>query len=335
MRRFNEILSSLLVAMAIVAPAFSAGAVGVTLRAKLDSAMILMGNTTAMHLELVQDRGATGVFSIDRTDTINAFVEIAARIIPDTTDLGNNRQQINRDIILQSFDSGVYVLPPVLYITGKDTIESNPLTLKVIPVKVDSLRDIHDYKPVHEVPFRLLDLVPSWITDYWWIYLLVAIIIAAGVYAYLRWFRKGENPFKPREVQLPPYDEAIKRLQELKAKNLWQNGQEKEYYTVMTDILRNYIDRRFDINAVEMTTTQIIATLKQNDETRAVNEQLKEILDVADFVKFANQRPLADDNEMAYQRAVRFVEDTKPVEATPAEGEIEGESADREKEVKP
>ena len=74
-----------------------------------------------------------------------------------------------------------------------------------------------------------------------------------------------------------------------------------------------YIDRRFDINAVEMTSSQIIDTLKRNDETRAVNEQLEMILEIADIVKFANARPLADDNEVAYQRAVNFVEATRPV----------------------
>ena len=102
-------------------------------------------------------------------------------------------------------------------------------------------------------------------------------------------------------------------LQNLKQRQLWQNGQEKEYFTGLTDILRVYIDRRFHVNAVEMTSTEIIATLKQNDETRAVNEQLSMILEVADFVKFAGARPLADDNEMAFQRALQFVEATKPV----------------------
>ncbi|MBR1544172.1 MAG: cell wall anchor protein [Muribaculaceae bacterium] len=333
MKRFNNILATIILAASLAGVSLPVSAAGITLRAKLDSATLLMGNTTALHLELVQDANVNGAFSVDRTDTLNSFVEIAARIKPDTVSLGNTRRQINRDIIIQSFDSGVYVLPPILYFAGRDTIESNPLTLKVIPVKVDSLKDIHDFKPVHEIPFRLFDLLPSWITDYWWISLLLMLLLAAATYAYLRWFRKGENPFKPKEVILPPYDEAMKRLQELKGQNLWQNGQEKEYYTVLTDILRNYIDRRFGINAVEMTSTQIIDTLRKNEETRAVNEQLKEILSIADFVKFANMRPLADDNETSFQRAVRFVEDTKPVEVEP---ETEPDEADnQEEEVKP
>lgn len=317
--------------MTVIASMLNAG--NVTLRAKLDSATLLMGNVTSLHLEIIQDKGTSGVMNIDRTDTLNAMVEIAARIKPDTSDIGNNREQIMRDLIIQSFDSGLYVLPPVQYVVGRDTFSSNPLTLKVIPVKVDSLQNIHDYKPVHEVPFKLLDFVPAVVARYWWLILLVLLLTVAAAYAYFKWFSKGKNPFKSEEKQLPPYDEAMQRLQALKARNLWQNGQEKEYYTEITDILRNYIDRRFDINAVEMTTTQIVDTLKRNEETRAVNEQLKDILEIADFVKFAKVRPLADENEGTYRRAVDFVEQTKPeepaedTEDTDAEQPTPGEEA--------
>ena len=164
------------------------------------------------------------------------------------------------------------------------------------------------------VPFKFFDWVPDFIADYWWAWLLLLLLTAAGAYAYFRWYKRGINPLRPEKKRLPAYDEAMLNLQALKARQLWQNGQEKEYFTGLTDILRVYIDRRFSVNAVEMTSTQIIDTLKRNDETRAVNEQLGMILEMADFVKFAQARPLADDNEMAYQRAVNFVEATRPVD---------------------
>ena len=298
----------------------------VSITAKLDSAILLMGKTTALHIEVVQEKGANGLFPIDHVDTLNAWVEIADRPAADTTDLGNNRIQINRDIILQSFDSGMYAIGPIAYVVGGDTVRTKQLTLKVLPVKVDSLQDIHDLKPVEGVPFKLFDWVPDFIADWWWAWLLALALIAGGLYYYHRWYKKGINPLKPERKRLPAYEEAMVNLQNLKQKQLWQNGQEKEYFTGLTDILRVYIDRRFHVNAVEMTSTEIIATLKQNDETRAVNEQLSMILEIADFVKFAGARPLADDNEMAFQRAVQFVEATKPVAA---------QTDDNGKEVKP
>lgn len=303
----------LLALVALVA----AQAAPVTITAKLDSVNLLMGKTTALHIEVVQDKGVRGMFPIDQLDTLNAMVEIADRPKADTTDLGNNRVQINRDIILQAFDSGMYVIAPIAYVVDCDTFRSKQLTLKVMPVKVDSLQDIHDLKPVEDVPFKLFDWVPDFITDWWWVWLLLIALVTGALYYYHRWYKKGLNPLKPERKRLPPYDEAMLNLQNLKQRQLWQNGQEKEYFTGLTDILRVYIDRRFHVNAVEMTSSQIIATLKQNDETRAVNEQLSMILEIADFVKFAGARPLADDNEMAYQRAVQFVEATKPVVAQP------------------
>ncbi len=297
-------------AVLLMATAIGSWGGNVTFKAKFDSATLIMGKTTALHLEITQDKDARGFFVNEQADTLNAMVEIAERPQADTTDLGNNRIQINRDLIIQSFDSGMWIIKPIPYVVNGDTAYSNQLTLKVLPVDVSQMKDVHDIKPVETVPFNLLD----WLPDYWWAWLLGILLIAGGIWAYHKYYKKGVNPLKPSRKRLPPYEEAMINLQNLKAAQLWQQGQEKEYFTGLTDILRVYIDRRFDINAVEMTSSQIIETLKKNDETRAVNEQLGMILEIADIVKFANARPLADDNEVAYQRAVNFVEATRPVE---------------------
>ena len=298
-----------IVMIALVLLAATAWGGNVTFKAKLDSATLLMGKTTTLHLEITQDKDARGFFPGEEADTLSAMVEIAERPAADTTDLGNNRIQINRDLIIQSFDSGMWIIKPIPYVVNGDTAFCNQLTLKVLPVNVSQMQDIHDIKPVEEVPFNLLD----WLPDYWWLWLLALLLICAGIWAYRKYYKKGINPLKPSKKRLPPYEEAMLNLQNLKAAQLWQRGQEKEYFTGLTDILRVYIDRRFHINAVEMTSSQIIDTLKKNEETKAVNEQLEMILEIADIVKFANARPLADDNEVAYQRAVNFVEATRPV----------------------
>lgn len=297
-------------AVVLVATMTTAWGGNVTFKAKLDSATLLMGKTTALHLEITQDKDARGFFPNEQADTLSAMVEIADRTKADTTDLGNNRIQINRDLILQSFDSGMWVIKPIPYVVNGDTAYCNQLSLKVLPVDVSKMQDIHDIKPVEKVPFNLLD----WLPDYWWLWLLVLLLLGAGIWAYRKYYKKGINPLKAVKKRLPPYEEAMINLQRLKEAQLWQQGQEKEYFTGLTDILRVYIDRRFHINAVEMTSSQIIDTLKKNEETKAVNEQLEMILEIADIVKFANARPLADDNEVAFQRAINFVEATRPVE---------------------
>lgn len=308
----------LMTAVLLLAATATAWGGNVTFKARLDSATLLMGKTTTLHLEITQDKDARGFFPDEQLDTLSAMVEIAERTKADTTDLGNNRIQINRDLILQSFDSGMWIIKPIPYVVNGDTAFCNQLSLKVLPVDVSKMQDVHDIKPVEDVPFNLVD----WLPNYWWLWLLALLLIGAGIWAYRKFYKKGINPLKAVKKRLPPYEEAMINLQRLKEAKLWQQGQEKEYFTGLTDILRVYIDRRFHINAVEMTSTQIIETLKKNEETKAVNEQLEMILEVADIVKFANARPLADDNEVAFQRAVNFVEETKPVEQPEKKEEV-------------
>lgn len=313
-------IQALIMAMMLLALPAMAG--NTTISAKLDSTHVLMGKTIGLHISVVQDREVNGLMLNLVADTLNAKVEIADKGKADTTALDNNRLQINRDITLQAFDPGTYQLPAILYVVGGDTLRSKEtLTLTVDSIKVDPQGKIKDFKPVAEAPFKLLDWVPDFISDYWWAWLAGLLLLAFGLYAYFKWYKKGINPLKPVKKRLPPYEEAMQALSNLKSRNLWQNGQEKEYYTALTDILRVYIDRRFGINAVEMTSTQIMDKIRQNEDAHIAKEQLNNVLEIADFVKFANMHTLADDNEIAFQRAVNFVEQTKPL---PQPNEEEG-----------
>ncbi len=313
-------IQALIMAMMLLALPAMAG--NTTISAKLDSTHVLMGKTIGLHISVVQDREVNGLMLNLVADTLNAKVEIADKGKADTTALDNNRLQINRDITLQAFDPGTYQLPAILYVVGGDTLRSKEtLTLTVDSIKVDPQGKIKDFKPVAEAPFKLLDWVPDFISDYWWAWLAGLLLLAFGIYAYFKWYKKGINPLKPVKKRLPPYEEAMQALSNLKSRNLWQNGQEKEYYTALTDILRVYIDRRFGINAVEMTSTQIMDKIRQNEDAHIAKEQLNNVLEIADFVKFANMHTLADDNEIAFQRAVNFVEQTKPL---PQPNEEEG-----------
>ena len=162
-----------------------------TIKAKLDSAYLLMGRQTGMHVEIVQDKNATGYIPVTDGDTLTRNVEIVGWRNSDTTDLGNNRIQIDRDLILQSFDSGLYTLPPILYISGKDTFRTEKTTLKVIPVNVDTLKNINDYKNVENPDTKWTDYLPDFITDYWWIILLFILIVASAIYIIYR-IQKGK-----------------------------------------------------------------------------------------------------------------------------------------------
>lgn len=321
----RKLIISTLLLLALFASHTGANAGNTRIAVKLDSAKVLMGKTTKLHIDITQDKGLNGLLSNIIADTLSSVVEIADKGKNDTTALDNNRLQIKRDLTLQAFEPGTYQLPPIIYIVGNDTLKSEQLTLTVDSIQVDTNGNIKDYKPIIDEPFKLLDMVPNAISNYWWAWLIGIALIATALFAYFKWFKKGINPLKPIKKRLPPYEEAMINLENLKKQNLWQNGQEKEYYTGLTDILRVYIDRRFGINAVEMTSTEIMEKIRQNKDAHIANDQLNNVLEIADFVKFANMHTLADDNELSFQRAVNFVEQTKPV---PMTDETEGKEED-------
>lgn len=298
----------------------------VSVTARLDSVDLLMGKLTTLSLEVVQDKGKPGGFPMFRdADPSKGYVGICGDSIElrtsykaDTLELGSGRIQINYSVPLQAFDSGTYRLPQFVYVSESDSARSNALTLNVVPVNVTAEDPIAGFAPVAdpENP-SLLDAVPDWIYNYWWVLLLLLLAVAATIWGVKRY--KKEGTVLKKKPEPSPYQVAITQLRELKGKNLWEQGMEKEYFTRLTEILRVYLDRRFGINAMEMTSREIMDHL-YNSDVKDKRDYIRQILSVADFVKFAKVRPLPADNIAAYENAVRFVEETKPEPVVSADG---------------
>ncbi|MDE6089233.1 MAG: cell wall anchor protein [Duncaniella sp.] len=305
----------------------SAFAQNPSVKLSLDSAFLLMGRTTPLHLELVAPENPEGHLIIPK-DSMCDKVEILKLLKADTTQLGNGRIEVKQDIILQSFDSGVYRMNPIMYVVNNDTFRSNRLVLKVYPVEVDSLETIHDYADVADIDRSFIDYLPDFVVNYGLWILAVIIVLGGGAYAYYL-LRNRKNPFAPVAKPVPPYEKAVDELNRLQSEKLCESGREKEFYTRLTDILRIYLQGRFGINAMEMTSTQIRNTINTNEETRLSKENMERVLETADFVKFAKVRPLPDDNIRAFNSAMQFVEDTKP-KPEPAEDSA-GDAADDNK----
>lgn len=314
MNKKKKYILSLLLLLIAMLPARAA----IQVKASLDSVNLLMGNITTLRLEAVQDKGKPGGFTIFRNaDPQKGYVGVCGDSVElrtsfkiDTVELGSNRIQLNYNIPVQAFDSGSYRLPEFVYVSESDSARSNALTLNVIPVKATADDPIAGFARVAdpENP-SVFDNVPDWLADWWWLILLVVAAAAAAWWAVRRY--KKEGTVLRKKPEPTPYETAIRKLKELKAKNLWEQGREKEYFTDLTDILRIYLDRRFGINAMEMTSREIMEHL-YNSDVKDKRDYIRQILSVADFVKFAKVRPLPADNIAAYDNAVKFVEETKP-----------------------
>ena len=331
MKRFSTYF--LLFIASLASAVGNASAAPATVKAKLDSVQILMGRITMLRLEVVQNANARGEFEIFRSmppsgvvGVCGDSVELRTSFERDTTELGSGRIQINYAVPVQAFDSGFYRLPQLRYIIGKDTVYSNQVALKVLPVTgVTADSKISGYADVMgPADPSIFDFLPNWLYRYWWLILLALAVIAGVIYLVYRYRTKGTllAP-KPKPS---PYAVAIKGMENLKKRQLWENGLEREYFTELTEILRQYLDGRFGINAMEMTTRQIIEHLSKDERIRDKKEYVRQVLDMADFVKFAAQRTIADDNVTAYDNVLRFIEETKP---TPEEIEAEKQKQQR------
>ncbi len=318
----KKLIAPIIVTLAaLMSTSQSSAAPAAKVKASIDSAQMLMGNVTAIRFDIVDRADAPSQLVVDKA-SMPAEVEPIDWIEGDTTDLGNGLVEIKRALLVQSFDSGVYTIPPFLLISGPDTARTAELTLKVIPADVSKLEDVHPLAPTAKFESKWYDFLPDWLTDYWLWFLLGLIVIAGGICAYLILTKKVAVNILPQKKRLPPYEIAIQKMQALREAQLCEHGQEKEFYTSLIDILREYLQYRFGINAMEMTSSQIMKALAKNADTKLPSEYMKKVVEIADFVKFAKVRPLPDDNVRSFNNALRFIEETKPA-PEPAEGDGE------------
>ena len=298
--------------------------------ARLSSPVMEMGDKISLDIQVVSDRGSKGGFPIFNGVSPSGFatllgdtIELGANYSASSIDLGRGRMQTDYKIPVQVFDSGFYTIPPIGYVNGRDTVFTEPLTLKVVPVVAqasDEISDFSDVLPPGKGSFY--DSLPLWILEWWWALLTIALLIVGTILFLMRYQRvKLRRPAK----LLPPYEEAMRDLERLKENQLWQSGETKEYYTRLVDILRRYISRRFKLHAMEMTTDQILSNVRKHDRLKPYLDRFRTVLGVADFAKFANMPASPEENTKAFAEVREFVESTRP---TSEEIKVE---ADKEK----
>ena len=203
------------------------------------------------------------------------------------------KNRLEKKYVLTSFDSGQYVLPKQLILINNKQFFTDSLLVNVATVKVDTLKQ-------KMFPIKSIKKEPKTFDDYkhllWW---LIPILILLGVILYFL-FRKKEKVETPK-VYVAPIQEALQRLKELDEKQLLQQNKIKIYYSELTDIVRTYIEKDINIPALESTTNELIETIHDFNESSNLGisketiQQLKEVLQSADLVKFAKSKPIIDE----------------------------------------
>ncbi|MDR2774084.1 MAG: hypothetical protein LBC19_04960 [Tannerella sp.] len=279
---------------------------------KIDEADIMIGEQTMLHLSVTTDRGRQVAVPLP-VDKLTDGVEVLHVTPPDTTDIQNNRIMICYDLVITSFDSLLYLIPPFIAIEGHDTIFSNHVALKVSApdVNLENPEEYYDIKDLWRPPFVFADYYA----------LIYGILFALFLICMIGYFvqRMRKRPKKTVKAddapKLPPYEQAIRELKEIRERKLWQQGRSKEYYTEITDTLRRYISARYGVSVMEKTSSEILEIIRDEEPGgKEIYYLLNQTLRLSDFVKFAKLHPLPDENELSMLNANLFVERTKRVE---------------------
>lgn len=248
---------------------------------------------------------------------IGQGIEVLAQSSTDTTTVNPDEDPMlfkqSTVLTITCFDTGHKVIEPFWFRFGADSIRTNPLLLNVYAPVVDLMGDIKPLKPSLTIDYSVSD----WLSNNWpWILLGLIVLICA--YLAIRFLRKKPAVTEEAIVEIaeesPAHKIAFEKLEQLKSDGLWQKGMVKEYYVRLSDILREYMEGRYKILALEETTPEIIRELRGRHLDAAIISNAQKVLNLADMVKFAKSKPMATDNETCFQVCKAFIEQSIPKE---------------------
>ena len=293
----------------------------IVVSAQLDSTQLMIGDQCDLRLQATIDKQEQVLFPVYGEELIPG-IEITDRTMIDTADLKDGHRQLTQYLTVTSFKDSLFFIPPVAFTSGADTLLTDPMSLNVIqPFEIDTAQNaITDIKPIFRAPIWWWGIIR-------WILLAIAVAgLAVGLFYLIRYIKrlraKGEGETPEPEVLRPAEEVALEKLDKIREEKIWQQGRQKEYHTELTDVVREYIARRFDISSQEQTSSEILSDIQPVlKERKDLFQMLKKMLSLADLVKFAKWNPLPDENEQSLRDAYEFVRETTPEQTTDDDSE--------------
>lgn len=279
--------------------------------ARIDANKITVGDQARLFIEVQHNSAQSRLQWAYIPDTFN-HLEVVEKGKIDTVKQGDIVTYKQR-LLVTGFDSGAYTVPalvfPVIPNSGTSyTVQTDSFSLLVQTVAVDTSKGFRGIKGIMVVK-------GSWL-DYIWLIMGAILFIGLAIFVIL-YFRKNRKAPAPVVVPQGPVEtlqeKTVRILRELEQQGLWQKGQVKEYYTQLTDILRNYIEQRFRTPAMELTTDELLYSARAHKEMHAQLPLLTNILQTADLAKFAKAQPLPHEHTSALEQAMQFVNSTKAI----------------------
>jgi hypothetical protein len=310
MRRRQKTILSFLVLSNILFSTASAQNVSAT--ATVDSTSVALGDWINLRLEVKYPSNVKIYFPVIK-DSLGPFDIVRQDSLLHTEN--NGVSVLSKIITLASFRDGKKYIPPITvsYRPSSDTtlcsVQSNPISVEVRTVSVDTSAALRDIKPPIAVPISAAEFA---------LYAgMVIVFVLIMYFLYKRIRKKKRTNDESIEVlpRIPSHLLALQKLNELEAKRLWQRGEIKLFYSNATEIVREYFELRYGIMALEMTTGEVMQELQKHAIDHDIHNAVEAYLSHADLVKFAQYHPDLKENEDIIPHARHIIEKTKPIVA--------------------
>ena len=279
----------------------------VLVTATSDSINLLVGDQTKIHLEVTCDADQQVDFPLF-SDTLITGIEILQPVVTDTQYVNKKRRMtVTRHYTVTSFDSAFYFIPPFQVYVDSVPYSSDGLALAFFMFDLESNEPdaFIGPKSIMQMPLKWQDVKLS-------VFGGVALILLVVLVVFLIIRYRDNKPIirvVKIEPKIPAHVKALADIEKLKLNRMSYGDDAKSYYTDLTDIIRVYINDRFGFYATEMTSTEIYNELLKHQQKESLND-LMELLQMADLVKFAKFKPMLNENDRNLLSAVDFVNDT-------------------------
>ncbi|MBW7887177.1 MAG: hypothetical protein H3C35_02315 [Bacteroidetes bacterium] len=279
--------------------------------ATADSSVLTIGDWMNVHITATLPNDALVYFPGMR-DTIGGFDIVKQDSLMRSVD--GNVLSLQKTITVASFQEGIKTLPPIsiAYRTPSDTavkiIRSNPISIEVRTIAVDTTQAIKDIKSVMTIPLTWKDFA---------LYGGIILVLAALAYVIYRRIQKrkiSSGEIVEEKPLIPAHLLALQKLSDLGIEKLWQKGEVKLFYSKATEIIREYFELRYGITALEMTTSEVMEQLEKFKLNQSTTASISGFLSEADLVKFAKYFPASTDMEKIIPTAEAIVNNTRPTE---------------------